>query len=85
MFVKLKKKKEKKAILVFVRMARILKLWCQTIYLGMKLTLLKDGVAIVGLFFLEQIEYLWVRMVCGLYHEQGRYVFGGYVVVRKQE
>ena len=36
-------------------------------------------------FFLEQIEYLRVRMVGGLYDEQGRYAFGGYMVFRKHE
>ena len=36
-------------------------------------------------FFLEQIEYLRARMLGGLYDEQGRYVFGGYMVVRKHE
>ena len=36
-------------------------------------------------FSLEQIEYLRVRMVGGLYDEQRRYVFGGYMVVRKHE
>ena len=39
----------------------------------------------LAFFFLEQIEYLWVRMVGGLYDEQGRFVFGGYMVFRKHE